>query len=58
MAGKILTMCYAVFYVPLFLYAMNILLQAQFQHIRHQDEEIEREIREVEADVNAIIQNS
>jgi hypothetical protein len=51
-------MGYAVFYVPLFLYAMNILLQAQFQHIRQQDEEIEREIREVEADVNAIIKNS
>jgi hypothetical protein len=50
-------MGYAVFYVPLFLYAMNVLFQAQFQHIRHQDEEIEREIREVEADVNAIIEN-
>lgn len=54
-AGKILTMGYAIFYVPLFLYAMNVVFQANFQRIRQKDEELEREIHNVEADVNAII---
>ena len=54
-AGKILTMGYAIFYVPLFLYAMNIVFQSNFKRIRHEDEALEREIHTVEADVNAII---
>ena len=57
MAGKILTMGYALFYVPMFLYAMNIVLQANFQRIRREDDMIEEEIRHVEADVDAIIDN-
>lgn len=54
-AGKILTMGYAIFYVPLFLYAMNVVFQANFKRIRHEDEILDRELRMVEADVNAII---
>jgi hypothetical protein len=34
MAGKILTMGYAVLYVPLFLYTMNIVFQTNFRKIR------------------------
>ncbi len=55
MAGKIVTMGYAIFYVPLFLYAMNIVFQSNFQRIRQKDELLEREMHNVEADVNAII---
>ncbi len=57
-AGKILTMGYAIFYVPLFLYTMNIVFQSNFQRIRIQDELLERELYTVEADVNAIIDNN
>ena len=56
-AGKIVTMLYAIFYVPLFLYTMNILFQSRFDRIRLADEMIERELHDVEADVNAIIEN-
>jgi uncharacterized protein (DUF2062 family) len=54
-AGKILTMWYAIFYVPLFLYSMNIVFQANFQKIRTQDELLEKEIHDVEADVFTIM---
>ena len=54
-AGKILTMGYAIFYVPLFLYAMNIVFQSNFQRIRAQDDALEQEMHSVEADVNAIL---
>ncbi len=57
-AGKVLTMGYAIFYVPLFLYTMNILFQSRFDRIRIADELIEREIHDVEADVSAIIDNT
>lgn len=56
-AGKIVTMFYAVFYVPLFLYTMNILFQSRFDRIRIEDEKLEREMQRVEADVNAIMDN-
>jgi hypothetical protein len=56
-AGKIVTMMYAIFYVPLFLYTMNILFQSRFDRIRVADERLERELHSVEADVNAIIDN-
>lgn len=54
-AGKILTMGYAVFYVPLFLYAMTLVFQMQFQRIREADERMEREIEHVEKDVEIIL---
>jgi hypothetical protein len=54
-AGKIITMWYAIFYVPLFLYAMNVVFQSNFQRIRTKDELLERELHDVEADVNAIL---
>lgn len=54
-AGKILTMGYAVFYVPLFLYAMNVVFQANFTRIRQADEMLDNEIRHVEADVERIV---
>ena len=54
-AGKIITMAYAIFYVPLFLYAMTLVFQLEFNKIRLKDELLEREMHDVEADVNAII---
>ena len=54
-AGKVLTMGYAIFYVPLFLYAMNVVFQSNFQKIRQKDELLERELHNVEADVDAIM---
>ena len=57
-AGKILTMGYAIFYVPLFLYTMNVVFQANFQRIRVQDELLEKEMRNVEADVISIMSSS
>ena len=55
--GKIVTMLYAIFYVPLFLYTMNILFQSRFDRIRVADERLERELHDVEADVSAIMDN-
>lgn len=54
-AGKILTMWYAVFYVPLFLYAMTLVFQIEFEKIRSQDELLEKEMHDVEADVEEIL---
>ncbi len=54
-AGKIVTMTYAVFYVPLFLYAMTLVFQMNFQRIREADERMEREIQNVEKDVEVIL---
>lgn len=54
-AGKILTMGYAIFYVPLFLYAMNIVFQSNFQRIRMKDELLENEMHHIEMDVESIL---
>lgn len=54
-AGKILTMGYAIFYVPLFLYAMTLVFQMNFQKIREADDQIEKEIGHVERDVEIIL---
>jgi|GEM_PF-4996759 hypothetical protein len=56
-AGKIVTMMYAIFYVPLFLYAMTLVFQINFDKIRKQDELLEQQLHHVEADVEAILQN-
>lgn len=63
--GKIVTMLYAVFYVPLFLYVMTLIYQNNIERLRAKDrehdmriEEIREDIHEVEADVNAIIENT
>lgn len=56
LAGKILTMGYAVFYVPLFLYAMTLMFQANFQRIRAQDEFLEKTLHDTEEDVEEIIE--
>lgn len=53
--GKILTMGYAIFYVPLFLYAMTLVFQMNFQRIRAADERIEQELHHVEKDVEVIL---
>lgn len=57
-AGKILTMLYAVFFVPLFLYVATLMYESRFRRLRLAEEQIEREIHGVEADVNAIIKNT
>lgn len=48
-------MCYAVFYVPLFLYAMTLVFQMNFERIRRQDEAVQKEIEHVEKDVEIIL---
>jgi CBS domain containing-hemolysin-like protein len=54
-AGKILTMCYAIFYVPLFLYVMTVLFQSSLNRVRLKDELLEQEIHHVEKDVEVIL---
>lgn len=54
-AGKIITMTYAIFYVPLFLYAMTLVFQLEFNKIRLKDELLEREMHDVESDVREIM---
>jgi Ion channel len=54
-AGKILTMGYAIFYVPLFLYAMTLMFQSNFQRIHAQDKLLERQLHDVEADIERIM---
>ncbi len=56
-AGKILTMMYAVFYVPLFLYAMTLVFQYNFQRLRTKDELLERKLHHVEVNVERIIED-
>ncbi len=55
--GKIVTMMYAIFYVPLFLYVMTLIYQSKLDRIRHQDALLEAEMHAVEADIDAIIDN-
>lgn len=64
LGGKIVTMLYAVFYVPLFLYVMTLIYQNNIERLRAKDREhdmridaIREDIHEVEADVEAIIEN-
>jgi sensor domain CHASE-containing protein len=54
-AGKILTMGYAIFYVPLFLYVMTVLFQSRLEKLRIADERIEKEVQHVEKDVEIIL---
>lgn len=51
-------MLYAIFYVPLFLYVMTLIYQNNLERLRVQDQKLERQIHEVEADVEAIIENT
>jgi hypothetical protein len=55
-AGKILTMWYAIFYVPLFLYVMTILFQSNLQKLKAKDELLEKKLHHVEEDVRDIIE--
>lgn len=55
--GKLLTMGYAIFYVPLFLYAMTLIFQLNFQKIRKQEELLERNLRDTESDVKEILRD-
>ncbi len=55
-AGKILTMWYAIFYVPLFLYVMTILFQSNLQKLKAKDELLEQQLHHVEEDVREIIE--
>lgn len=55
-AGKVLTMGYAIFYVPLFLYVMTLLFQSRLEKLRIADERIEKEVQHVEKDVEIILE--
>jgi Ion channel len=54
-AGKWLTMGYAIFYVPLFLYVMTLIFQSNLQKLRLSDELLQKEISDVESDVGIIL---
>lgn len=54
-AGKWLTMGYAIFYVPLFLYVMTLLFQSNLHKLRQSDEILHKEITDVESDVGIIL---
>jgi hypothetical protein len=54
-AGKILTMGYAIFYVPLFLYVMTVLFQSSLTRVKARDEMLARELHNVEQDVATIM---
>ena len=58
MEGKILTMLYAIIYVPLFLYSMTLVFQGKLQKIHEQEELFERNICKTEKDVERIIEDS
>ncbi len=49
-------MWYAIFYVPLFLYVMTILFQSNLQKIKAQDEFLNKELHDVEENVQEIIE--
>jgi hypothetical protein len=51
-------MLYAIFYVPLFLYVMTLIYQNNLERIREQDRRLEDEMHAVEADIDAIIDNT
>ena len=53
--GKILTMGYAILYVPLFLYTMTLVFQSRFQRIQEADARLEKDIKHVEKDVEVIL---
>lgn len=53
--GKMVTMVYAIFYVPLFLYSMSLIFESNVRRIYQKEQELERQLRETEADVNAIV---
>jgi voltage-gated potassium channel len=55
-AGKVLTMGYAIFYVPLFLYVMTVLFQSNLTRVKLQDEILEQEMHDVERDVELILE--
>lgn len=57
-AGKVITMGYAIFYVPLFLYVMTVLFQSSLQKVKVKDELLEQEIHHTERDVDLIINES
>jgi len=46
-AGKVLTMVYAIFYVPLFLYVATLMYESRFRSIRAAEERMARHIRSV-----------
>lgn len=55
LAGKILTMIYSVIFVPLFLYTMIVIFQANFRKIHEQDELLEKTLHDIEADTEEIL---
>lgn len=55
--GKIITMIYAIFYVPLFLYSMSLIFESNLRKMYRHQHELEEKIHETEADVAAILEN-
>ncbi len=57
MEGKILTMLYAIIYVPLFLYSMTLIFQGKLQKIHEQEELFDRTIHDTEENIERIIED-
>ena len=56
--GKVLTMIYAVFYVPLFLYVATLMYESRFRSIKAAEARIMSEMHSVEADVYTIMEEN
>ncbi len=57
-SGKLLTMAYAIFYVPLFLYVMTLLFQSSLARLKAKDELLDRKLHDVEKDVEMILETT
>lgn len=57
-AGKILTMMYAIIYVPLFLYSMTLVFQWGLQKIKTEEELFEKTLHDTEEDVETILESN
>lgn len=57
-AGKSLTMCYAILYVPLFLYTMNLIFQTRYQKFHEAEERFDRTLHDTGTNVKEILDKS
>ncbi|MBP9811822.1 two pore domain potassium channel family protein [Candidatus Gracilibacteria bacterium] len=53
--GKCVTMLYAIFYVPLFLYTMTLLFQTEYKKFHKADEMFSKTLRDTEENVKEIL---
>lgn len=56
--GKCLTMFYAIFYVPLFLYAMTLVFQTEYKKFHKADEMFNKTLHDTEVNVKEILEET